>query len=75
MFGCTYASSRMKRNSFYRKSELQLFLLISGCHIGAPKKYTISNNRRVHKKLCKGANNSKTVGHKDRLGQIQLFIY
>ena len=47
-----------------------MFLLISGCHIGAPKKYTISNNRHIHKKLYKGANNSKTVGHKDRLGQI-----
>ena len=25
-----YASSRVKRRSFYRKSELQMFLLISG---------------------------------------------
>ena len=33
---CTYASSRVKRKSFYRKSELQIFLLISGGHIGAP---------------------------------------
>ena len=37
---CTYASSRVKRRSFYRKSELQMFLLISGGHIGAPKRYT-----------------------------------
>ena len=29
-----YASSRVKRKSFYRKSELQMFLLISGGHIG-----------------------------------------
>ena len=36
----TYASSRLKRKSFYRKSELQMFLLISGGHIGAPKLYT-----------------------------------
>ena len=36
----TYASSRVKRKSFYRKSELQMFLLISGGHIGAPKRYT-----------------------------------
>ena len=28
----TYASSRVKRKSFYRKSELQMFLLISGGH-------------------------------------------
>ena len=36
----TYASSRVKRNSFYRKSELRMFLLISHSHIGAPKRYT-----------------------------------
>ena len=40
MFMRTYASSRVKRKSFYRKSELQMFLLISGGHIGAPKRYT-----------------------------------
>ena len=34
MFMRTYASSRVKRKSFYRKSELQTFLLISGGHIG-----------------------------------------
>ena len=34
------ASYRVKRKSFYRKSELQMFLLISGGHIGAPKWYT-----------------------------------
>ena len=33
----TYASSRVKRKSFYRKSELQVF---SGGHIGAPKRWT-----------------------------------
>ena len=36
----TYASSRVKIESVYRKSELQMFLLISGGHIGAPKLYT-----------------------------------
>ena len=36
----SYASSRVKRKSFYRKSELQMFLLISGGHIGAPKRCT-----------------------------------
>ena len=34
MFMRTYASSRVKRKSFYRKKELQMFLLISGGHIG-----------------------------------------
>ena len=40
MFMCTYASSQVKRKSYYRKSELQMFLLISGGHIGAPKRCT-----------------------------------
>ena len=35
-----YACSRVKRNSFYRKSELRMFLLISCGHISAPKQYT-----------------------------------
>ena len=40
MFMRTYASSRVKRKSFYRKSEFQMFLLISGGHIGGPKRST-----------------------------------
>ena len=52
----TYASSRVKRKSFYRKSELQMFLLISGGHIGGPK---LSTNRaspyKVLHFLYKGA--------------------
>ena len=36
----TYASYGVNRKSFYRKSELQMFLLISGGHIGTPKRYT-----------------------------------
>ena len=36
MFTRTYAISPVKRNNFYRKSELQMFLLISGGHIGVP---------------------------------------
>ena len=40
MFMRTYASSRVKRKSFYRKSELQMFLLISGGHIGGPERST-----------------------------------
>ena len=73
----TYASSRVKRKSFYRKSELQLFLLISGGHICVPKLY--SNMASPYTKLYNGAwnvlaNNSETVGHMDlRLGK--LFIY
>ena len=35
----TYASSQVKRKNFYRKSGLPMFLLISGGHIGAPKRY------------------------------------
>ena len=78
----TYASFRVKRKSFYKKSEFQMFLLIDfrrpyWCTSRAPKRYT--NIWRLHTKLYKGAwnisaNNSETVGHKDlRLGQ--LFIY
>ena len=69
----TYASSRVKRKSFYRKSELQMFLLISGGHIGAQN---YAPMWRLHTNLFKGAwsvsaNNPGTVRHKDlRIGQI-----
>ena len=62
MFMSTYANFLVKRKSFYRKNELQLFLLISGGHIVAPKQYT--NMASPYKAL-------QTVGHKDlRLRQI-----
>ena len=73
----TYASFRVKTKSFYIKSELQMFLLISGGHIGAPKRYI---KWRLHKKLYKGAwnvsaNNSEAVGNKNlRLGQIVYIL-
>ena len=67
MFMCTYASFQVKRKSFYRKSELQMFLLISGGHIGAPKRYKGAWNV--------SANNSEIVGHKElRLGQIVYIL-
>ena len=69
----TYASSRVKRKSFYRKSELQMFLLISGGHIGAPKRCTNMASPYKADKVAwnVSANNSETVGHKDlRRGQI-----
>ena len=74
MFMRTYASSRVKRMGFYRKSELQMFLLISGGHIGAPQRCT--NMASPYKALQRcgkrfGKYNSETVSHKDlRLGQI-----
>ena len=47
----TYASSHeVKRKSFYRKSELQMVLLISGGDIGAP-----FNMVSPYKALQKGA--------------------
>ena len=55
-----------------------MFLLISGGHIGAPKRY--NNQWCLHTKLYKGvwhvsANNSETVRHKDlRLGQIVYIL-
>ena len=73
MFMRTYASSRVKRKSFYRNIEFQTFLLISGGHIGAPNRCT--NMASPYKALQfawnVSANNSETAGHKDlRLGQI-----
>ena len=52
MFVRTYASSRVKRKSFYRKSQLQMFLLISRGHTtftSAPKRSTNSVLNRVGK--------------------------
>ena len=37
VFMNTYASSRVKRKSYYRKSKRQMFLLISGGDIGGLK--------------------------------------
>ena len=74
----TYASSRVKRKSFYRKSELQMFLLISDDH--AVHQYGVSIQCHRYWKLYKGVwnvstNNSKTVGHKDlRSGQIVYIL-
>ena len=68
----TYASSRVKRKSFYRKSELQMFLLISGSHIGAPKRCT--NMAFPYKGAGNvSENNSETVGHKDR--RLEQIVY
>ena len=64
----TFASSRVERKSFYRKSELQMFLLISGGHIGG-QKYRVSIQRKGAWNVS--ANNSESVGHKDlRFRQI-----
>ena len=59
MFMRMYASSRVKRKSFYTKSKLQMFLLISGSHIGAPELYTnitfqyIQSSTKVHEMFWK----------------------
>ena len=66
MFMLTCACSGVKRKSFYRKSELQMFLLISGGHIAVPKRYT-----NMASPYNVSTNNSETMDHKDlRLGQI-----
>ena len=49
----SYSSSRVKKRAFNRKGELQMFLLISGDHIGAANQCT--NQWRLHTKLYKGA--------------------
>ena len=65
-----YASSQGKRKSFYRKSELQMFLSSSGGHLLMHQNGTPIWH--LHTKLYKGGetfqHNSKTVGL--RLGQI-----
>ena len=71
----TYASSRVKRKSFYRKSELQMFLLICGGRIGGQ---FLSTNM-APPKLYKGswnisANNSETVATK-AWDLDKLFVY
>ena len=73
----TYASSRVKRKSFYRKSELQMLLLISGGHIGGQKLSNMGSPYKALQTCVKffGANNSETVGHKDlRFGQIVYIL-
>ena len=74
---CTYASSQVKRKSFYRNSELQIFCWFPAAILvhqnGAPI-------WRLHTMPYKGAwnvsaNNSETVGHKDlRLEQIVYIL-
>ena len=51
MFVRTYASSRVKRKSFYRKSKLQMFLISCGhtTFTRGPKRYTNSVLSRVGK--------------------------
>ena len=68
----TYASSRVKRKSFYGKSELQMFLLISIHQYGV----SIQSSTKVMKgEWNVSANNSETVGHKDlRLGKIVFIL-
>ena len=58
-----YASSRVKRKGFYRKSDLRMFLLISGGHIGAP--FNMASPYKALQRCVKRfdkLNNSETVG-------------
>ena len=81
MFMRAYASSRVKRKSFYRKNELQLDVFV---YFQRPLKKLVHQNCtpiwRLHTKLYKGAwnvsaNNSETVGRKDlRLGEIVYIL-
>ena len=73
----TYTSCRVKSKSIYRKSELQMFLLISGGHTGGgPKLYTNMASTKLYKGAWNvSANNSETVGYKDlRFGQIVCIL-
>ena len=74
----TYVGSRVKRKSFYRKSEHQMFLLISGSRIGAPKQYTNMSSpyKALQRCMKRFDNNSETVGQKDlRLGKTVSFSW
>ena len=74
MFMRTYTSSRVKRKSFHRKSELK-----TGVFVDFRLPYWCTK-WRLHTKLYEGAwnvsaNNSETVGQKDlRLGQIVYIL-
>ena len=70
---CTYATFPVKRKSCYRKSELQMFLRISGSRIGAPTQYI--NMASPYKALQKVHETFRQVTQKlwatdPRLGQI-----
>ena len=68
-----YTSSRTKRKRFRGKSEFQMFLLISGRHIGVHPRYTnmASQYKALQSCVKRLANNSKTVYHTDlRLGEV-----
>ena len=66
MFMRMYATSRAKRKSFYRKSELQMFLLISSGRIGGVSIQSSTKVREAFRQITQ-----KLWGHKDlRLGQI-----
>ena len=73
-----YTSSRGKSNRSHSKSEFQMFSLISGCHVGVPRKDT--NMASTYSELYKfvwnvSANNSRTVYFTDlRLGEVVYLI-
>ena len=50
-----YLSTLVKRKSFYRKSKLQMFLLISGGQTAAKLSTNMASPHGLHTKLYKGA--------------------
>ena len=72
----TYASSRVKRKSFYRKSELQMFFYLFPEAILVHQNGTPIWRLHAYEALQRcgnvSANNSERVGHKDL---DKLFIY
>ena len=76
MFVRKYANSPVKRKSF---CELQIFLLISGGHIGAPKRYTNVVSRYKALQRCGKLFGKKTQqlwATKDlRLGFFHLMVF
>ena len=51
----THANSRVKRKSFYRKSELQIFLSISGGHIAGQFTFFLNWKQRTAGKAVEDA--------------------
>ena len=75
----TYASSRVKRKSFYRKKEPRTFLLISGGHTGRQSRLSTNmvSPYNAPQRCVKtvSANNSETVDRKElRFGQVVYIL-
>ena len=78
---CMDVNSGEESNRSYSKSEFQMFSLLSGCHVGVPRRGTNTASpycNELHKFAWNfSANNSRTVYCTDlRLGEVvSLLIF